>query len=45
MRTWENDVEVRWREYFVQLLNVDAISEIGGNVRRIKIRGNGRIVK
>ena len=26
--TWEGDVEVRWREYFVQLLNGGVISEI-----------------
>ena len=25
----EDDVGVRWREYFIQLLNVDVIGEVG----------------
>ena len=28
--TRENDFEVRWRRYFVQLLNDNKISEVGG---------------
>ena len=28
--TWENDIEGRWKEYFVQLLNGDEIKEIRG---------------
>ena len=36
--SWENDIEVRWIKYFVQLLNGDEISEVG--VRRVRI---GRI--
>ena len=35
--TRENDIEVRVREYFVQLLNEDKISEVG--VIRTRIRG------
>ena len=35
----ENDVEVRWREYFVQLLNDFEIIEVGENVRRGRIGG------
>ena len=30
--TREDDAEVRWREYFVQLLNGYVISEVGGYV-------------
>ena len=30
--TREDDVEVRWREYFVQLLNGYEISEVGEDV-------------
>ena len=32
--TQENDIEARWKEYFVQLLNSDEIREVGGDVRR-----------
>ena len=35
----ENDVEVRWREYFVQLLNDFEIIEVGENVKRGRIGG------
>ena len=30
----ENDIEVRSRQYFFELLNGDEISELGRNVRR-----------
>ena len=40
--TRENDIEVRWREYFVQLLNGDEISEVG--VRK-RIGGNEKVVR
>ena len=36
--TRENDNEVRWRVYLVQLPNSDEISEVGGDVRRTRIR-------
>ena len=39
----ENDIEVRWKEYFVQLLNGDEISEV--RVRRKRIGGNDSIVR
>ena len=32
--TQENDDDVRWRKYFVQLLNGHEISELGGDARR-----------
>ena len=35
--TREKNTEGRWREYFVNLLNGDEISEVGGNVRRARI--------
>ena len=35
--TVENDIEGRWREYFVQLLNGDEISEVGKDVRKGRI--------
>ena len=35
---WENNGEVSWREYYVQMLNGDEISEIG--VRRKRIAEN-----
>ena len=41
--TQENDIEVGWREYFVQLLNGDEMNEAG--VRRATIRGNERVVR
>ena len=30
--TQENDIEGRWKEYFVQLLNGDKIKEVGGDI-------------
>ena len=41
----ENDIEVRWREYFVQLLNGDEVSEVGVDVLRARIRGDERVVR
>ena len=41
--SWENDIEVRWIKYFVQLLNGDEISEVG--VRRVRIGGIKSIYK
>ena len=41
--TWENDIEVILREYFFKLLNGDEISEVGGDVRRGRIRRNERV--
>ena len=41
--TEENGIEVRWREYFVQLLNGEEISEEG--VRRARIGGNERMLR
>ena len=32
--TLENDIEGRWKEYFVQLWNGDEIREVGGDIRR-----------
>ena len=32
--TRENDVEVRWREYFAQVLIGDKMNEVGGAVQR-----------
>ena len=43
--TRENDIQGRQREHFVQLLNGDEISELGGDVRRARIGENVRIVK
>ena len=43
--TQENNTEVRWTKYFVQLLNNDKISELGGDVRVGRIRGNEIIVR
>ena len=37
-----NNIEVRWKEYFVQLLNGDEISKVGENSRRGRIGGNER---
>ena len=41
--TQENDTAVRWKEYFVQLLNVDEITEIG--IRRVRIGWNERVAR
>ena len=43
--TRENDIEGRWKEYFVQLLNDDEIREVGGDVRRETIGDNERVVR
>ena len=43
--TRENDIEGRWKEYFVQLLNGDEIREVGGDIRRVRIGENERVVK
>ena len=37
--TRENDNNVRWREYFVQLMNGDEIREKGEDIRRVRIGG------
>ena len=44
--TRENDVKIRWREYFGQLLNGDPISEGGGNdnVGEESVGGNERVI-
>ena len=41
--TRENDLEVRWKAYFVQLLNGEEAKEV--EVRRERIRGNERVVR
>ena len=43
--TRENDNEGRWKEYFIQLLNGDEITEVGGDVRRVRIGDNERLVR
>ena len=43
--TRENDIESRWKNYFVQLLNGDEIREVGGDIRRESIRENERVVR
>ena len=35
--TRADDTELKWKEYFVQVLNGDEISEIGGDVRKARI--------
>ena len=42
--TRENDIEGRWKEYFVQLLNGE-IREVEGHVRRGRIGEDERVVK
>ena len=41
--TWGNELRVDG-EYFVQLLNGDEISEVGGDIRRESIGENERVV-
>ena len=43
--TQENNIEGRWKEYFLQLLNGDKIKEVGGDIRRERIGENERVVK
>ena len=43
--TREDNVDVRWREYFVQLLNDGKISEVVWDVRRARIGGNEGVVR
>ena len=43
--TQENDIEGRWKEYFVQLLNGDEIRDVGRHVRRETIGENERVVR
>ena len=43
--TRRNNIEIRGREYFIQLLKSDAISEVGENVRRGSIGENEWVVK
>ena len=43
--TRENDIKDRWKEYFVQLLNVDEIREVGGGVKRERIGENEKVVR
>ena len=42
--TRENDIEGRWKEYFVQVLNGDEIREAEGNVRRARIEENEKVL-
>ena len=41
----ENDSEGRWKEYFVQLLSGDEITEVGRDVRRERIEQKERVVR
>ena len=43
--TCENDIEGRWKEYFVQLQNGDEIREVGGDIRKDRIGENERVVR
>ena len=43
--TKKNDTEVRWRGFFLQLLNGGKICKVGWYFRRAGIRGNGRVVR
>ena len=43
--TRENDIEGRWKEYFVQLQNGDEIREVGGDIRKDRIGENERVVR
>ena len=36
--TRETDIEDIWKDYFVQLLNSDEIIEVGGDIRRERMR-------
>ena len=42
--TQETHIEGIWKEYFVQLLNSDEIREVGGDIKRERIRENERVV-
>ena len=43
--TRENDIEGRWKDYFVQLLKGDEMGEVGGDIRRERIVENERVVR
>ena len=43
--TRENDIEGRCKECFVRLLNGDEIREVGGDIRRERVRENEREVR
>ena len=43
--TRADDTELKWREFFVQVLNGDEISEIGGDVRKARIGENERVAR
>ena len=43
--TQESDIEGRWKEYFVQLLNGDEIKEVGGDKRWERITEIERVVR
>ena len=43
--TRENDIEGRWKEYFVQMLNGDEIREVGRDIRREIIGEDKRVVR
>ena len=43
--TWDNDIEGRWRDYFVQLLDGTKLRKVGRDVRRMRIGGNERVVR
>ena len=43
--TRENDTEGRWRKHVVQLLNGDEISEVEGDIRRVRIGGKESVIR
>ena len=43
--TQENEIEGRWKDYFVQLLNGDEIRQVGGDVRRERTGENEIVVR
>ena len=43
--TRENDIEGRWKMYFVKLLNGGEIMEVGGDVSRERTKENARVVR
>ena len=40
----EDGGQVKWKEYFVQLLNGDVINEVGGGIRKRRIIENEGVV-
>ena len=43
--TRDHDIEVIWREYFVDMLNCDEVNEVGGDARRARIGEKERIIR